>query len=405
MPVTSLPDSTAPDRSVPLIHSDGRYLEMLNLYRILACLTVVSQHAFIWTGMTTNVVGTGFITMLHLSRNSFFFLTGFVVCYSQLVHPRTRNAFWRRRYVQLGVPYLAWTAVYLVSSIVTVSASWDEVGRFLRHNLFLGYSQLYAAVVIFQFYLVFPFLFRLLRKIDRPALVITISLAFATLLGFDLHYPSWFPFITHATNWMNKYVPWGRDIILYQEFFIVGMLVALDIDQVLSFVSRHYRMIIASAVTVGALMVGWYAVQVDTGSNVGRASDIAEPEAVVWCLAAIAGMFALSFLWDRRVQRRPATSAKGSARLVTYGAGITGGFFFAHNLFLTMIRSVVFHSSLRSHLSWEATVALLLVTTIIVTSTVVAIILRTPLRWVLGGPDRARQRATYPPGDVELSPR
>ena len=130
-----------------LIHTDGRYLEMLNLFRILACLAVVSQHAFIWTGMTTNVVGTGFITMLHLSRNAFFFLTGLVVCYSQLVHPRSRTAFWRRRYVQLGVPYLAWTAIYLASSASSPSsASWDEVGRFLRHNLFLGYSQLYAAV-------------------------------------------------------------------------------------------------------------------------------------------------------------------------------------------------------------------------------------------------------------------
>jgi peptidoglycan/LPS O-acetylase OafA/YrhL len=404
MPIATRQDSVARDRPIPLIHTDDRYLEMLNLYRILACLTVVSQHAFIWTGMTTNVVGTGFITMLHLSRNSFFFLTGLVVCYAQIVHPRPRNAFWRRRYVQLGVPYLAWTAVYLVASLITVSASWDEVGLFLRHNLFLGYSQLYAVVVIFQFYLVFPFLYGFLRKIDRPALVMVVSLAFATVLGFDLHYHSWFPPITDLTNWMNRYVPWGRDILLYQEFFIAGMLVALHIDQVLSFVARYYTLILASTVALGGLMVGWYAIQVDRGGNVGRASDIAEPEATVWCLAAIAGMFALSFLWDRRVQRRAATSAKNGARLVTYGAGITGGFFFAHNLFLTMIRSLVFHSSLKGHLSWEATVALLLVSTIVVTSTVVAIMLCTPLRWVLGGPDRARQRAAYPPADVDLSP-
>jgi peptidoglycan/LPS O-acetylase OafA/YrhL len=259
--------------------------------------------------------------------------------------------------------------------------------------------------VIFQFYLVFPYLLKAIRKINRPFVVMVTSLAFAAILGFDLHYPSWFPPINDVTNWVNRYVPTGRDFFVYQEFFIAGMLVALNIDQVLSFVSRHYRSILALTVAIGALMVAWYGVQVAGGGNVTRASDDYEPEAMLWCLAAVAGMFALSFLWDRRVQRIGSMSAKNSSRLVAYGAGITGGFFFAHNLFLTMSRAFIHRIGLSSHISWEVEVPLLLVATIILTTAFVAIILRTPLRWVLGGPDRALQRSAYPPADVDLNPR
>jgi len=167
------------------------YLEMLNLFRVVACLAVLSQHAFIWTNMTGNFVGTGFITMLHLSRTSFFFLTALVVTYAQIDHPRSTGEFWKRRYTQVGVPYLAWTGIYLVYSLITVHASWDEVGVFLRHNLFLGFSQMYFVIVIFEFYLLFPLLMKLLRSVNH-GLVLAGSLAFATLIGLFLHYPTWF---------------------------------------------------------------------------------------------------------------------------------------------------------------------------------------------------------------------
>ena len=72
---------------LPTTPSKG-YLESLNLYRVIACAAVVGNHSFIWANMSTNVIGTGFITMLHLSRNAFFFLSGLVICYSQIAHPR-----------------------------------------------------------------------------------------------------------------------------------------------------------------------------------------------------------------------------------------------------------------------------------------------------------------------------
>ena len=143
---------------------------MFNLFRVVACLAVVAQHSFIWADMSSNFVGSGFITMLHLSRTCFFFLTGLVVCYAQISHPRSLGAFWKRRYWEIGIPYVVWTGIYLVFTLVTVRASWDEVGSFLRHNVPLGYSQMYFVAVVFQFYLLFPLLLKLLRRDPPPQL-------------------------------------------------------------------------------------------------------------------------------------------------------------------------------------------------------------------------------------------
>src|ERR1700727_1327761 len=116
-PVVSGASVQAPER---VATARGGYLDQLDLFRVVACAAVVGNHSFIWANMSTNVVGTGFITVLHLSRNAFFFLSGLVICYAQITHPRTWPAFWKRRYVQLGVPYLAWTGISLLFALATI---------------------------------------------------------------------------------------------------------------------------------------------------------------------------------------------------------------------------------------------------------------------------------------------
>jgi membrane-bound acyltransferase YfiQ involved in biofilm formation len=400
MAVTDLLEVGAISHPVPPRHEgppDMRshgYLEMFNFFRVIACAAVLGQHSFIWTNMTGNFVGTGFITMLHLSRTSFFFLTAVVVTYAQIDHPRSTPDFWRRRYSQVGVPYLAWTGIYLIFTLITVSASWSEVGVFLRHNLLLGYSQMYFVIVIFEFYLFFPLLMKLLRAVDHRW-ILTGSLAFAGLIGLFLHYPSLFSPLSDANQTINHTLPWGRNILVYQEFLIAGMLVAFHLDEVIGFVSRHYRRIFWGTGAVGILMVLWYMISVWTGSTVERASDIYEPQAALWCLAAAAGIFSLSWWWQQRTAGSRRDGSRRTLPSLSYLAGLTGGVFFAHTIFITLIRSALTASGLRAELPWEATVAILFVGTVSFTGAFVALVLRTPLRWVLGGPVRAEERASY----------
>jgi peptidoglycan/LPS O-acetylase OafA/YrhL len=375
----------------------GSYLGSLDLFRVIACAAVVGNHSFIWANMSTNVIGTGFVTMLHLSRNAFFFLSGLVICYSQITHPRSWPAFWKRRYVQLGVPYLAWTAIYLVFTLVTISLSWAEAGSFLRQNLLMGYSQLYPAFVIFQFVLIFPLLLKLLRSTTRHGLIMAASLAFALALGVTLHYPSLFPVATDVWRALGSVIPWSRDLLTYQEFFVAGALVALHFDRVYQFAFRQYRRIFVASGAVGALMVLWYIIEIRSGSSLLGASDPYEAEAVIWYCAAIAAIFT-ACVWNEQRRRRSGDGRPRRSWATSSGlAALTGGVWLSHNLFLTSLRAVLGATGLRATFPWELTVATLFVGTVALSASFVALVLRTRFRWVLGGPLRSAQRASYAP--------
>jgi hypothetical protein len=310
------------------------------------------------------------------------------------------GAFWKRRYVQLGVPYLAWTGIYLVFKMIRFGPSWSAAWSFLRLNLLTGYSQLYAAVVIFQYYLVFPLLLRLLRSTRRHGLIMAASLAFALVLGFTLHYPSWFPVLSALCADMSAHLPWSRDLLTYQEFFVAGALVAFHFDEVRLLVARHVRQILLLSGAVGAMMVLWYAIQVDTGTSVLRASDPYQAPAVIWYFAAIAAMFALSYWWEQRMSRSGSVARHRGVWSTTGLAAATGGVWLSHNVILSSLRVALQAMGLRASLSWESTVAVLFFGTVLISVSFVALILRTPLRWVLGGPVRAEQRAEYAAAQV-----
>jgi len=156
------------------------YLTLVDFCRVALCFSVVLQHSFLWADMTGNVTGTAFVTMLHFTRDGFFVLSGLVVCYAEITRPRSTWGFWKRRYVQIGVPFVAWTCIYVMYTMLSSSVAWSQVGTVLWYDLRYGFYQLYVVVVLFQFYLIFPFLFWLLRATKQHVLILSISAAVAS---------------------------------------------------------------------------------------------------------------------------------------------------------------------------------------------------------------------------------
>ena len=289
------------------------YLSMFDFFRVAACACVLAQHSFIWTGMSTNDIGTGFITMLHFTRNAFFFLTGLVVCYAEITRPRSIGGFWIRRYIQIGVPYLAWTVIYVLFTILRPGGEWDQARAYFWTDIRIGYYQLYVIVVMFQFYLVFPFLLKLLQATSaRTHVVITaISVAIALLIGVDLHFNPDLGALGHAIHDIGNGWVWSRNLVSYQAYFVVGVMVAFHFEQVAQFMRRWHRQVLAASVAAGVTTLVWYVVVIGQGASTASASDVYEPIAVLWSFGAIAGFFALSWRWDQRrvpPRRRPGRS-------------------------------------------------------------------------------------------------
>jgi peptidoglycan/LPS O-acetylase OafA/YrhL len=371
----------------------GGYLTMVDFCRVVVCFSVVFQHSFLWADMTGNFTGSGFVTMLHFTRDSFFVLSGLVVCYAEMTRPRSTWGFWKRRYVQLGVPFVAWTCIYVVYTILSSNVGWNQFGTVLWYDLRYGFYQLYVVIVLFQFYLIFPLLLWLLRSTKHHALIFAISVAVAVFIGVVLHYNPHLGVVGHDVHEIGHAWPWGRNLLSYQMYFLAGVLIALHIEQMHAFVQKWHRWILAASVAVGVATLLWYLSEIWGGASTGSAGDIFEPIAVVWGLAATTGIFALSWMW---LQRRSAARNGGTpARWfsITRLAELTGGIFLCHVLFINLIRSALYSKFVGgAHLPWPIIVLVFYVGTLSIAVAFVSVIVRTPLRWVLGGPVRAEQR-------------
>jgi len=372
----------------------GTYIGQFDSYRVIACGAVVLQHSLLWNVAVGNTTAWAFVMLLHFSRTAFFFLTAFLLTYSAITRPRPVTAFWGRRYAEIGIPFLAWTGIYWVFTMIE-DGSWGSAGSLLWNDLVFGYYQLYFVVVLLQLYLVFPLLLRLLRASTHHVAVMTASFLFALALAADLHWPQSFGVVGSVTRSIGSVWPWARDPITYQEQFVAGVLVALHFDEVRAFVERRWRQVMVLGVVTGVVATLWYLIAVWTGSDTGRASDLYQPVAFVWFTAAVAALECGTWVWYRRQVRLAASGRRRHWPRVfsaEYLAALTGGIFFCHVLFLNLVRTTLGDSGIAPHLGWAGLVATTFVLTMASAALCTALLLHTPLRKVLTGPIRAEQR-------------
>jgi surface polysaccharide O-acyltransferase-like enzyme len=232
----------------------------------------------------------------------------------------------------------------------------------------------------------------LLRSTRHHGVILGVSLALAAFLGITLHYGLHLGPVTQAMHWMDHWWPWSRDLLSYQEYFVVGALVAFHLDSVLDFLNRHWRRIGLASLGVGVVTLVWYVIAIAAGEGIGGASDIYQPIAVIWSLAVAAGLLSLSWWWATK-PARPVSSPRRRLVSVAVLAELTGGIYLCHVLFINGVRAVLDSLGLYGHEPWPLTVAILLVGTLALAIPFTALVARTPLRWVLGGPVRSEQRA------------
>ncbi|MGH8980117.1 MAG: acyltransferase [Acidimicrobiales bacterium] len=388
-----------PDRPMP--GGPRHYLRPFDLFRVIAFVGVIAQHSVLWPVPGGSKVGWSLVMFLHATRNVFFFLAALVAVYSQLLRPRSTVSLWVRRLGTVMVPYLVWTLIYFA---YTMANSDVAAGPTLWRDLYYGYYQLYFLVVLFQVYFVLPGIVWLVRRTrGHHGWVFGASLALQLAMMTLSHYFK-FSFGTwHAIRAIDLTLLTSRLIFGYQLFVIAGALAADHMGEVQRFMERHSARVIWGTVAMFVLTEGYYAAGLIMKNTPGHASDLYQPLATLWFLAACYGLWAVGCRWARRAASRAPTRFD---RFVTWGSNASGGYYLGHVLVLELIFTGLHDAGLTSHSTWGAASALLFVGTLVGAGILVTVLMRTPLRSVLTGPDREKQRteyAPYPPVAVEVT--
>ena len=146
---------------------------------------------------------------------------------------------------------------------------------------------------------------------------------------------------------------------------------------------------------MGVVATLWYLIAVWTGSDTGHASDLYQPVAFLWFTAAVAALECgdVGLVPAPGAPRRRPGRVAPALLSAEYLAGLTGGIFFCHVLFLNLVRTALgdigHHATPRVGRAGRADVR----ADHGVRGVCTALLLLTPLRWVLTGPVRAEQRA------------
>lgn len=217
-------------------------IEELELVRSLAFLAVVYQHVI---GIYMRVPGIDEQTavvygmLFHLLKfavPAFVFITGLVLYYNYYEN-MAYLAFIRKRTVEIFLPYLLWSGIYL--SLIPGFLGEGEITWWnLAKHIGTGSASyhLWFVVMIFQFYLLYPFwqrVFRFLRrhatnKKKLGATMVLLGIGYGLLMWFSARYIPANSF-SFKQVWLDTYLIKYRDrnAFYYFIYFLFGGLAAV----------------------------------------------------------------------------------------------------------------------------------------------------------------------------------
>ncbi len=308
------------------------FLYQIDLFRIITFACVVADHVISGSSGPDDVRTKSAELLLHFTREAFFALTGFVLIYQNKDRPFAAPAFWRRRFMAIGIPYVIWSVFYWVYSISM--GHWSEpLGAALRRlvvDLATGQAwyQMYFLFVTMQVYLLFPLLMRLLRATEghhRWVLAVSAALE-AGFLYLWVHPPALDGIAGDV--WSHLFIVF----IPYQFYIVLGAVAAWHFEAVQRAVRRFGVWFVVAAVVTTVLAELSYWRSTHNGMPPTAASQIFLPHLMVLFVAIIVGQYTLCSWWrDHRRDGSP------FARAVSWGSDRSFGVFLAHPFALQLI--------------------------------------------------------------------
>lgn len=359
------------------------HLYEVDVLRILTFACVIAVHSVSHAAGPDDVVQNGFLVLVHFTREVFFALTAFVLVYSFQMKPRPMRQFWPRRFLLVGVPYVTWSAIYVLSDWIRDGFEQSAPGLLAAfwHDLYTGtaWYHLYFLLVTMQVYLLLPAIVWMVEKTRRfhaAVLIVALLLQLAVTASY-LYAPAF----TEPWNEYKNIEFWS-----YLFMIVLGAIAADHREPVLAWVRRRRILIAWIALTGAALSIGVYAFNLSLGYGPSKAATALQPVTIVWSVPVILGFLALGTKWaDQRV------AGSRMARLVDTASDRSFGIFLAHP-YLIWLLLLAGGGWLEKNLPAGVLSPVLYVLVVIGTVLLIEIVRRTPLSLPLTGrPYRSRK--------------
>jgi peptidoglycan/LPS O-acetylase OafA/YrhL len=318
----------------PAARRGPRRLADVDLVRLLTFVAVVGVHSTGATFALQSVAGNAVLTLLHFTREAFFFLTTLVLTHTYRRRPLLVREFWPRRFHLVGVPYAVWTVAYASPDVLRVARAGRPGAAVQRlgYDLISGnaWYHLYFLLVTLQVYLLFPALLALVRRTaGHHGILLAASAGIQVLILVEIIFERPPPHC--VLLWRYAHV-----IFLTYEFWIVaGAVAALHADAVRGWLSRHFGLSLLIGLAGAAAAEAWYCLARWRGQAPFTASSVFAPIMVVWGSAVIILLFGLGARWA--TGHRPARAEA----LVNRGSDISFGVYLVHPAILAGVVALV----------------------------------------------------------------
>jgi oxalate---CoA ligase len=355
-----------------------RRLDHIDAMRPLKQAGVVGTHTIVaFTPVTALVFSNGALLLLHVSREAFFAISACMLtyAYSGLKRDTMRKFYWRR-FIAVGIPYLAWNLIYFFWFLYVVhetsyASAYSAMLNFFR-QLEVGYDQLYFLIVIAEFYLLFPLVLWLLRKTaGHHGLLMAVVAVLQVAMTVGLHW-SLLPY--HVVEYAQE------NAFSYLLYLIGGAVVAVHLSDVHDWLMRNALLVAFGTVATAIFAEGVYFLTKGTGSAaLGDASDPFQPSVIPFNVCVIALGY-LAGMW--LVHSRRHRWIRAATRV---GSDDSYGIFLAQMIFITALADELgwrHFASVMPFIVWlPLTIAIAYLGSIVLTE----VLARTPLAVPLTG--------------------
>ncbi len=246
-------------------------------------------------------------SLLHGSRMAFMFITGFVLFIVYQKKSIHLWSFWKKRFSLMLVPYFFWNFIYM---FIENSDKFFGKGIFTFCKIYfsalfqgnLGY--IYYMIIVFQFYLIFPFLHWFLKKFEKyqiQILVVSIICQILQTLFIKFALPT-----MDRSNWPYLLNHYGLFLLTYQGYFISGGIIAANYEKIRTWLLKNGQKVIRTFLLSLPIMVGNYFFNrfILNESN-KKAQIIHQPMYVIYSFLIIALLFYLGLKWDQLKTAQP----------------------------------------------------------------------------------------------------